>query len=203
MVSGIKKSFCDSSLLIDLKLGYESTFNKFLESQDRVFIADTVKYELKNLLKKLEAYEHLYIDLFLPNQKIDIIYAKDFSSEELTVIEATLKQFDMGVSLINQEICPDLGEFVSALYSKYKDINVVRTSDKKFISRYGNNYIFKNIKFINLESTLDEFLDNKDKEETLIKIRSGNENFNEHKNEYRLNKSKEDLMRRFQKHKLS
>lgn len=215
MVKSIKNSFCDTSILIDLLLGYESTFDEFLDTQNNIYIADKVKLEMDNLIDDLGIYNFIKEKLFkAKNKKIIHISAQDFSPDERDVIQANLTQFNMSVSLTSQDTCPDLGEFASSLYAKYKNIKVVRASDNNFIRIYKHHYIFADIIFINLHSTLDEFLDSDMKSRTSLEIKAQNEKFNlakeKYKNEkiklkketHKLNMKKELLMKRYNNHNL-
>lgn len=190
MVDLITESFCDADFLINLNITQHDIFKKFYTTQNKLYVADTVKDELQNLLNNLGKYEPIYDKLFNSNEfNIQIVSLDDFDDEVVSAIKHIISQYGMKTSKDE-----NLGEFKSALYSIYLEINVLRTCDHSFIAKVIQKSPFKNIQFITLRETLLTFLSKDEVDNLEAEIKSLNYDFNEEKENKKLRRSKKEMM---------
>lgn len=145
---------CDTNILIALNLG--KVLDHFLGNIKKLNVADKVKDEMENKFSQSDSYNH-FLNVFHGTNVI-VINETMFSEDVLKSIRATLRQYKVQNFVGIKAYGKDAGEFASALYAVNLGIKKFYTNDKVFIKNYGQEYIFKDLTLVNLNSTLSEFL---------------------------------------------
>lgn len=163
-----KFPICDTNILI--YFGLIDKLSDFVKYKKNILVADVVKRELDRKVKESNKYKFI-ISYVEDNSNIILINKeKYFDEEKLCVMKANLKEYEIEEDcLLTNKLCPNLGEFVSAIYAVNLGIKVLITHDITFINKYKNEEIFKTLVFKNMVQTLDSFV-GKDKRKQYMKI---------------------------------
>lgn len=186
---------CDTNILIALNLG--KVFDAFLSSIKNLNVADKVKDEMENKFVNSDNYSY-FLNVF-DEKNVRIIDESIFTPKVHQSICATLRQYKIQNFMGIKAYTKDAGEFASALYAVNLDIKKVYTNDMVFITSYGQEHIFKNLIFVNLNDTLAEFLSNKQRIQVNAQIQMKNDIMKVKLNEENEEKTKSDLIKKMMK----
>jgi hypothetical protein len=148
---------CDTNILIDLQLG--NVFERFLTNENKINIVDKVLDEMRNLFSYSPSYGQLLLTIE-KNANVYIVPETIFTSDQQSTIKHTLKMFPIKNFFGKKAFGKDVGEFASAVYAIYLQIQQFYTNDKKFIEKYQHNPFFTNLLMLNLNDILNKFLSN-------------------------------------------
>ena len=106
------------------------------------------------------------------NKNINVINkAEYFTEDRILVMNASLNQYKLIEDcLLLGNMCPDSGEFISAIYAANLEIRKFITNDLKFINKYKDEFIFKGLSFINMTQVLDKLIGKEKRKEMISDI---------------------------------
>lgn len=163
---------CDTNILINF--GLINKLSEFVKFKTNIFVADVVKKELDRKIGDSDNYKFIAETVEI-NDDILLIDKNYFEEEKLCVMNANLNEYELEQNcLLTDSLCPNLGEFVSAIYAANLGIKVFITHDMTFINKYKEEEIFKNLSFKNMAQALDSFVGQEKRKEYLKKIRVEN-----------------------------
>lgn len=165
---------CDTNILINF--GICNLLEGYVEHKDGINISDFVE---KELIRKIDGHNDykFIVDEVSNNSKINIIKKENYFSEDrINVINANLNEFGLkNNSFLTGTLCPDMGEFVNAIYAVNLKITEFISHDMRFINRYKSEAIFASLRMKNMVQALDGYIGKERRKELLPKWREENE----------------------------
>ncbi|MDU1116412.1 MAG: hypothetical protein E7J99_04045 [Clostridium butyricum] len=160
---------CDTNILINF--GLSEIIEEFVDYNKKIFIADNVLMELERKVDGNIKYSYL-VQNVKSNKNINVINkAEYFTEDRILVMNASLNQYKLIEDcLLLGNMCPDSGEFISAIYAANLEIRKFITNDLKFINKYKDEFIFKGLSFINMTQVLDKLIGKEKRKEMISDI---------------------------------
>ncbi|AYE35330.1 hypothetical protein [Clostridium septicum] len=148
---------CDTNILISF--GLSDFIGEFIDFNKKIFVADNVLLELERKFNRNTEYSYLLQNV-KNNENINVINKDEYFTEDrILVMNASLNQYKLIEDcLLTGDLCPDSGEFISAIYAANLEIRKFITNDLKFINKYKDEFIFKGLSFINMTQVLDKII---------------------------------------------
>lgn len=164
---------CDTNILINF--GLCNLLKGYVEYKDGINISDFVQKELIRKFDGNDNYKFI-VDEVVKNSKINIITKENYFSEDrINVINANLNEFGLkNNSFLTGELCPDMGEFVNAIYAVNLKIKEFISNDMRFIKKYKDEAIFASLRMKNMVQALDGYIGKERRKEFLPKLKEEN-----------------------------
>lgn len=177
-----KFPICDTNILINF--GLENILDKFVEFKNKIFISDCVYDELDRKFEKSRTYNYLLKNVNENDSIVKIERDKHFNQEQIWVMNANLNEFEIkNDTLLTGKLCPNAGEFISAIYAANLGIRLFITHDIKFINKYEKEPAFQNLTFRNMIQTLDGFIGKDERKKFIVKWKDKNKDMEEDLNQ--------------------
>lgn len=160
---------CDTNILINF--GLSDIIGEFIEFNKKIFVADNVLLELERKFNRNTEYSYLLQNV-KSNENINVINKDEYFTEDrILVMNASLNQYKLIEDcLLTGDLCPDSGEFISAIYAANLEIRKFITNDLKFINKYKDELIFKGLSFINMTQVLDKLIGKEKRKRMVLDI---------------------------------